>query len=128
MSYIEDNVLSADEKIITRAVISKVPLFWRWVWGVLGFWLLLVPTIKAIRYTIEYRCTEYVITNNKVIEKTGIVSVRCNEMNLDKMENVTISQSFWGRMFHYGTVVYRAQIAITFILSISKILLRSESI
>lgn len=107
MSYIEEKVLSGNEHIVKRATISKIPLFWWWVGGILGCWLLLIPTIKAIKATLAYRTTEYVITDKKVIEKRGIVSVRCDEMLLEKVENVVVQQSFWGRLCKFGTVIIK---------------------
>ena len=32
------------------------------------------------------------------------MSVHCDEMRLEKIENVTINQTFFGRMFNYGNV------------------------
>ena len=107
MSYIEEKVLMGNERIIKTATISKIPLFWWWVGGILGCWLLLIPLVKAIQATMRYCTTEYVITDKKVIEKRGIVSVRCDEMLLEKVENVVISQSFWGRVCKYGTIIVK---------------------
>lgn len=105
MSYIEENVLSDNEKIIFSPVLCYIQLFWKCVWGVLFCWLLLIPTIKGIVYAVRINHTEYAITNKKLIEKYGVFSVHCDEMGLNKIENVTLETSFFGRLFHYGTVV-----------------------
>ena len=102
MNYIETNSLVSDEKIRYMPQKCKIPLFWHWVFGILFFWLLLIPLIKAIRYHIEFVTTEYAITDKKVIEKYGLLSVVCDEMKLEKIENVTISKTFWGNVFNYG--------------------------
>lgn len=105
MSYIENNVLSNGEVIIERVSLHPLKLVMAWICGVLGFWLLLIPLIKAIKLTIYYNTTEMVITNRKVIEKYGWISVHCDEMSLNKIENITVESSFWGGLFGYGDVI-----------------------
>ena len=56
------------------------------------------------RDNLYYATTELVLTNKKVIEKYGLVSIHCDEMGLDKIENITVNCSFWGRIFGYGNV------------------------
>jgi uncharacterized membrane protein YdbT with pleckstrin-like domain len=47
---------------------------------------------------------EFVITNKRIIVKTGIVSRRTLEMNLNKIETVNVDQSILGRILGYGTI------------------------
>ena len=104
VKYVESKVLQKDESIVSRIELHPLKLVLAWIWGILGFWLILIPTIKAIKLSIYYMTTELVITNKKIIEKYGLVSVHCDEMNLDKIENITVNSSFWGRIFGYGNV------------------------
>lgn len=102
MSYIQDKYLDASEEIIFMPQKCRIPLFWRWVGGILFCWLLLIPTIYAIKYTLEFNAKEYAVTNKKVIEKYGIVKISCDEMRLGSVENITVNKSFWGGIFHFG--------------------------
>lgn len=104
MSYISENVLGRDETIVVAPVKCRIPLFWWWVGGILGCWLLLIPTIHAIKNTIAFTHTEYAVTNKKVIDKYGWLHTSCDEMLLSRVENVTVRKSFWGGVFHFGTV------------------------
>lgn len=104
MEYIKEKTLTSTETIILQPKKSKIPLFWRWVFGILFCWLLLIPLIKAIQYNIDFATTEFAVTDKKVVEKYGWMSVHCDEMRLEKIENVTINQTFFGRMFNYGNV------------------------
>ena len=47
---------------------------------------------------------EFVITNKRIICKTGIFSHKTFEMNLNKIESVNVDQSFMGRILGYGSV------------------------
>ena len=47
---------------------------------------------------------EFVVTNKRVIVKTGLISRKTLEMNLNKIESVNVDQSIMGRMLDYGTI------------------------
>ena len=51
-SYVVNNVLQNGETVVERFKLHPMRLILRWIWGILGFWLLLIPTIKAIRLSI----------------------------------------------------------------------------
>lgn len=49
--------------------------------------------------------TEYVVTNKKVILKSGILSRDALELVLNKCEGIRINQSLMGRMLGFGSIV-----------------------
>lgn len=51
--------------------------------------------------------TEIAITNRRIIYKTGLLSRRTIEMNVDKVESVDVDQSVLGQLLDYGTIVVR---------------------
>jgi len=104
MSYIEENVLTKNEEIIFTPELNALKLVLAWIWGILGIWILFIPFIKAIKVTIKYATTEYAVTNKKVVEKYGWLNTYCDEMGLTKIENITINQSMFGKLFNYGNV------------------------
>ena len=107
MGYLEDNVVGKNETVKLVPVKSAAKLVLRWIWGVLGIWLLLIPTIKAIIATVRYKTTEFLVTDKRVMEKYGWLSTHTDEMALGKLENITVDYTFWGRMFNYGTVRFQ---------------------
>lgn len=56
---------------------------------------------------IVYMNDEMVITNHRVILKTGIFSRDVFEMQIQKVETVLVDQSIPGRIFNYGTIACR---------------------
>jgi uncharacterized membrane protein YdbT with pleckstrin-like domain len=48
-----------------------------------------------------------VVTNRRVLIKTGIMSRRTIELLLSRVESIVITEPFFGRMFGYGTVIVR---------------------
>lgn len=107
MGYLERNVLSGKETI--KIVPKKNPIFLvlKWIWGVLGCWLLLIPTFKAIKETVRFFTTEYLVSDQKVMEKYGWISTYTDEMPLAKIENIVVNYTFWGKIFNYGTVIFQ---------------------
>ena len=51
--------------------------------------------------------TEVVVTDKRVILKTGILIRSTMEMNMNKVETVDVIQSIMGRIFGYGTIIIR---------------------
>jgi len=48
--------------------------------------------------------SEYVITNRRIIIKTGFIARDTFEMNLSKIESVNVDQSVMGRILNFGSI------------------------
>ena len=107
MSYLKANVLGTNENVVIEPVKNPTFLILKWVWGILGFWLLLIPTINAISATIKYHTTEYLITDKRVMEKYGFISTHTDEMPITKIENIIVTYTFWGRIFNYAEIQFQ---------------------
>ena len=88
-----NNHLIRDESVVLETNYHWV-IFISWL-GL--FTLLLGPAI--IRWS-----SEFVITNKRIIIKTGFISRNTFEMNLSKIESVNVDQSFMGRILGYGSM------------------------
>jgi uncharacterized membrane protein YdbT with pleckstrin-like domain len=66
-----------------------------------------VAVVMSLAQWIRRRGTEIVVTDRRVILKRGLMSRYTAEMTVSKIETVDVTQSLWGRMFGYGTVVIR---------------------
>ncbi len=60
--------------------------------------LFIAPLVKLLT-------SEFVITNKRVIIKTGLISRKTVEMNLAKIESINVNQGIFGRILGYGTIV-----------------------
>ena len=103
MSYV-DGVLGRGEEVIARAKVTKLVLVGAWIKGILLFWLLLIPTIKAIITTIAVNKTELSLTNQRLVGRKGIVARDIMDTKLDKVQTVSVNETFWGRIFKYANV------------------------
>ena len=91
-SYVDNNLIKDEH------VIYETKYHWKIFFTLSGlFTLFIVPALK--RWS-----DEFVITNKRVIIKTGIFARNTFEMNLNKIESVNVDQSIFGRMLGYGTI------------------------
>ena len=104
MSYV-DGILEKNETIVSSAKITKLFLIGVWLKGIFLFFLLFIPTVKAIIETIRLNKTELCLTNKRIIGKKGIIARDCVDSKLDKIQTIRIEESFLGRIFNYGTVI-----------------------
>ncbi|HLQ78859.1 MAG TPA: PH domain-containing protein [Terriglobia bacterium] len=72
-----------------------------------GAVLIVAALIPLIAAAVRRSAPEYVITNKRVIMKTGLVQNQTEEMFLNKIESIGVDQSVSGRMLGYGTIVIR---------------------
>ncbi|MEM8771089.1 MAG: PH domain-containing protein [Pseudomonadota bacterium] len=51
--------------------------------------------------------TEIVVTTFRFVFKTGLISRNTQEVSLNKIEEITLHQSIWGRILGFGKLVLR---------------------
>jgi uncharacterized membrane protein YdbT with pleckstrin-like domain len=124
MSYIRE-ILRPDEKLLATgsmhwiiywpaiallalAVISLIVLGSTSVASRIIFLLFALAAIFfAIKEWFQQWITEIAVTDRRVIVKTGLIRRHTAEMNMDKVESVTVYQSILGRLLNYGSVHVR---------------------
>ena len=67
--------------------------------------LLLSGLFQLIKRILLKMGAEYVVTNKKVILKSGILNRDALELVLNKCEGIWINQSLMGRMLGFGSIV-----------------------
>lgn len=103
MAYVEDTLIS-DEVIVKKAERNGICLLGVWIVGILFCWLLLIPLIKAIIETVEFNSVELAVTNKRIRGKVGVVDTKALDAPIDKLQNVSVYQTFWGRIFNHSII------------------------
>lgn len=70
----------------------------------LGFFLVLVPLVGMTRDFMIWYNRQYIVTNRRVIQTSGVFRKDVVDSSLEKVNDVKLSQSFWGRLFDYGDI------------------------
>lgn len=65
--------------------------------------LLAAPiVIHLLVFLMRYATTEFVVTTRRIIIKTGVLATSTSEMNIAKVESVSVNRGIIGSMFGYG--------------------------
>ena len=73
--------------------------------SILGFFIL--GLFFFTHMMIVKATTEIAVTNDRLIYKKGLVARHVGEISIDRIEGVSVSQEFWGRILGYGRVSIR---------------------
>lgn len=119
-SYSKANI-GEDETVIYESKISVVPLInyiipiilfvvaiyiVNNIWfSVLSIFVIFLCIIFLIRTIIKLSAIELVITNKRIIGKTGIINIKILEAPLSKVTMVSIKKGLLGHIFNYGHII-----------------------
>ena len=74
------------------------------VWGLILTPLLGLGLLIAIPAYLQVKHTDYVVTNQSLYARSGILSTNIQSVELDKIQNTEYSQTFFEKRLGYGTV------------------------
>jgi uncharacterized membrane protein YdbT with pleckstrin-like domain len=92
--------LREGERVLVQVVPHWVTYFWHIVLSITIVWIPVLLMVMWLR-----RSTHYVLTNYRVLVETGVLSKSSKSSQLDKINDVSCTQSVWGRMLGFGDVV-----------------------
>lgn len=116
--YYAQKTLLPGEKILFFTRPSPVLFYPIFSWGILGLFLFafgsiyrtlsilafLMAALSLISASISYYCSEYVVTDKRLLMKVGFISRNSLEIFNHRVEGIFVSQSVFGRIFNFGTV------------------------
>jgi len=87
--------------VIVVAVFVALPFY---PFAIYGLILVLVPLIGIFNDVLVWRNKAYIVTTHRVIQTSGVFSKDVVDSSLEKVNDVKLSQSFWGRLFGFGDI------------------------
>ncbi len=72
--------------------------------GGYGFIIAVIPFLYLLYRAIERNNDIWAVTDLRVIDESGVISLNSKESPLDKINNVSYNQTIWGRIFGFGNV------------------------
>jgi len=109
--YVEKN-LNENEILIHKIKLDIWPLIGHWVVAVLLCWMLLIPVVIAIVKTVRYCCIAFAVTNKRIVYKAGVFRKYTIDVPLDKVVNVVVETTFWGRLFNFAELFVYTETAV----------------
>lgn len=73
-------------------------------WGVY-FPLFIVFALISIYGIVSLKYNEFVVTNKRILIKSGIIRRASYELRLEKLESIQVYQGILGRFLEYGTIL-----------------------
>lgn len=81
---------------------DELRIGWWFVWTAFA-----IGSIILINHLIILWTTEIVVTSFRFVYKTGLIARNTQEVSLNKIEEIILQQSVWGRLFGYGKLILR---------------------
>lgn len=116
MGYVESNLM-AEEKVVQVTKLHWVIFIWPIIWVLLGILLIAIPLlggffiliglVTLLLTFIDYRTSEFGITDKRVIAKVGFLKRTSLEILHTKVESLQVNQGIFGRIFGFGTIIVR---------------------
>ena len=72
--------------------------------AIIAVGLSLIPVVSMVRDILIWYNRQYIVTNRRVIQIAGVINKNVVDSSLEKVNDVKMSQSFFGRIFDYGNV------------------------
>lgn len=117
MSYMRKNLLNS-EQIIYETRLHWIVFLWPIIFAALGVFMFgdpdtaplasfffILAIVTAIAAFIQYKTSEFGVTNKRVMVKVGFIRRSSIEVLLQKIESINVDQGILGRMLGYGTIV-----------------------
>lgn len=75
------------------------------VYSIFATVALVLAIIHGLMAYVDFVCSEFGITNKRVLIKVGFIRRSSLEIMLRKIESIQVHQSIPGRVFKYGTII-----------------------
>ena len=105
MGSYAQSVLIKDEKILYEAKISDPIQGMIVLLGIIFLFFYGLGLLFFLWAYLNYKASELVITNKRVISKIGYFGRKTFEINLKNIESILIRQNIIGRLFNFGVVI-----------------------
>jgi uncharacterized membrane protein YdbT with pleckstrin-like domain len=95
------------ESVLAVGLVIVITLIWR-TWlpqslvVPLAYLLLLLPLLALLRDTVNWTSRQYIVTDWRVIQISGVFNKEVTDSSLEKVNDVKLEQSFVGRLLDYG--------------------------
>lgn len=97
MIFFEITVILFITTAIIIVVLQRQTSAWLWL-------LFIIPAVSMAHDVLVFMNHQYVITNRRVIQVSGVLNKNVSDSSIEKVNDIHLAQSFWGRIFDFGDV------------------------
>ena len=99
---VSEAVLTIALAVLISLLLALWPVAVPWI--ALGYLLLFLPIFSLGRDVAIWWNHKYVVTNRRILHIEGVLDKDITDSSLEKVNDVKLVQSFWGRLLNYGNV------------------------
>lgn len=95
------------ESVLTLALIVLISMVWQLSDNprvAFGYFLLLFPLVSLWRDGLIWANQQFVVTTRRIIQLEGVLHKHITDSSLEKVNDVKLTQSVWGRLLNYGDI------------------------
>jgi len=107
VAYI-DKTLAQGEHILARGHFHWTYSLASWMWLLVAGWAL-IGIYMFFSRQIRKWTTELVVTNRRFVFKRGILNIKTDEFTANRIQAITLSQPWLGRLLGYGQLNIRGE-------------------
>ena len=100
-----DNHIQKDENILFMGSPAWIGYFWLFVLALLTIWTIIIPIIILAIIYLSRSSTTYVITNKRVIGRTGFISEDFKSSTFKHITSLRVKQGIIGKLFNFGNII-----------------------
>ena len=94
------------KSVLALGLVILITLIWR-IWlphalVPLAYLLLILPLLGLLRNVIIWTSRQYIVTDWRVLQISGVFSKEVTDSSLEKVNDVKLEQSLGGRLLDYG--------------------------
>jgi uncharacterized membrane protein YdbT with pleckstrin-like domain len=117
MSYTEKNLMNG-ENIVYRTKLHWIVFLWPLIFlliaitfftngedAAIGRLFIIIAIFSGISALINFKTSEFIITNKRVIVKVGFIRRNSIELLLKKVEGIQVNQGILGRVLGFGSII-----------------------
>jgi hypothetical protein len=101
--FVEGIAIAAIFALVTFILVVLAPSP-EYNWVAYGYALVIFPIISLVFDFFQWWNRKYIITDFRVIQISGIINKDVIDSALEKINDVKLTQSFFGRIFNFGTI------------------------
>ena len=90
--------------LVVGTALAIAYLSYDYVVLIIGILLLLIPIVTMVTDILNWTNKQYLITNRRVMQISGVVNKNVIDSSLEKVNDIKMVQSVFGRIFNYGDV------------------------
>lgn len=99
---LSEAVLTVALAVLISLLLALVPAAAPWI--ALAYLLLLLPILSLGRDLVVWLNHKFVVTNRRILHIAGVLDKDITDSSLEKVNDVKLEQSLWGRLFNFGNV------------------------